>query len=372
MNILFLTHQGDIAGSTQSIAFLATALAERRHKVFAGIRKESLLFSMLEGTGVIRIPMTFRSKLDRQNMRQIRDAVQDYDIQIINAQSGIDRYTSILARWRYRLKCKIVHTRRQRPESIGGWLQNRFYVKGTDVIVTNSHGLKDIFISKGIPADHLHVIHNGIPVRRYDEWSDQKVDELRKKWNIGSSDLVVGCVSRLKKQDQILKAVAKLGREDLILIFAGIEPGIFDDLASDLGLKNRIIYTGTVETTEVLNLYRMFDMNILASTMDGFGLVLLEAMAMDCPVIGTRAGGIPDVIEEEENGLLFDDNDIDKLALQIDRLLKDDDLRKKLISNGRETAFEKFTIENTTQQYESLFESLIGSGPDNAPGSMRG
>lgn len=361
LNLLFLTHQGDIAGSTQSIAFLASGLAERKHGVFAGIRKESLLYKMLEGTSVVRVPMTFRSRIDGTNMRQIRDAVRDNDIQLVNAQSGIDRYTSILSRWRYKLPCKIVHTRRQRPAGSGGWIQNCFYTKGSDKIVVISYGLKQIFIEKGMPGHHLHVIHNGIPFERYNQWSNQQVAQFREKWDIGLHDKVIGCVSRMKKQEQIVRAVSELGNESVVLIFAGIKPGSFDSLAESLGLKNRIIYAGTVETTQVLNLYRLFDVSILASTMDGFGLVLLESMAMDCPVIATRAGGIPDVVTDEENGLLYEDGDILELASQMRRALGDEELRQRLIVNGRETACNRFTMENTIDEYERLFAELIGS-----------
>ncbi|HEX2956667.1 MAG TPA: hypothetical protein VHO70_07540, partial [Chitinispirillaceae bacterium] len=69
MNILILTYQGDMAGSTNSIAFLSRGLAERGHTVVVGCRKESLLFSMLQNTPVIVEPMVFHGRFDLNNIR---------------------------------------------------------------------------------------------------------------------------------------------------------------------------------------------------------------------------------------------------------------------------------------------------------------
>ncbi|HNI45866.1 MAG TPA: glycosyltransferase, partial [Chitinophagales bacterium] len=131
MNILIITYQGDVAGSTYSISYLAKGLSERGHHICVACRRESLLYRLLTDTAVVLIPMTFRSKWDSLAMQKIRDIVIQHHIQIINAQSSKDRYLSIFAKWRYRLPVAIVHTRRQKPESMGGYLQRQFYVHNT-------------------------------------------------------------------------------------------------------------------------------------------------------------------------------------------------------------------------------------------------
>ncbi|MDH5604119.1 MAG: glycosyltransferase family 4 protein, partial [Cyclobacteriaceae bacterium] len=320
MNILIITYQGNIAGSTNSISYLATGLARRGHTVVVGLRKASLLYKMLEDTPVIREPMVFRSRFDLKNMRHIREVVTKYNITIINAQSSIDRYTSIFSKWLYSLPVKIIHTRRQPPKSIGG-LQNLFYKAGTDAIVVISDTLKDIFISHGIPENHLKVIYNGIPASRYQEWSEATVQALREKYQIQEGDTVIGCVSRLKRQKQIVEAIKLLNRPAVKLFFAGIEKIDLQQTGILEGLQNEVIFTGTVPSEEVLNVYKLFSVNILASVTDGFGLVLLESMAMGCPVIATDFGGIRDVVQHEKNGLLFKDNDIQALASNIEKIL---------------------------------------------------
>jgi glycosyltransferase involved in cell wall biosynthesis len=303
--------------------------------------------------------MTFNGKFDFANWRQIRQAVRKHSIEIINAQSSFDRYTSIFANLFFRLNVKIVHTRRQNPLSAGGWLQRWFYVRFTSSIVVISQGLKDIFVSKGFPSNHLRVIHNGIPESRLAQWDEKTVNEFKQSINIQKDELVVGCVSRFKEQPQIIAAVAGLNNPNIKLVFAGIEQAQIAPFVQQFGLKNEVICLGDVPGEKVLSLYRTFDINILASTMDGFGLVLIEAMAMECPVIATNFGGIADVVQNGENGFLFENGDIEGLALKIQTLLTNQAIRAKFITNGKDTAFHKFSMKNTIINYEQYFLSLM-------------
>ena len=150
MNILFLTYQGDMAGSTNSIMYLTRGLAEKGHNIYVGCRKESLLFQTLQGSAVNVVPMSFKSRIDWKNIIQIRRCVQQYQIQIINAQSSYDRYTSVLAKIFFNLETKVVHTRRQISKSMGGFFQNLIYEQGTDKIIAVSYGVKRSLAEKGL------------------------------------------------------------------------------------------------------------------------------------------------------------------------------------------------------------------------------
>jgi len=358
LNILFLTYQGDIAGSTNSIAFLCKGLADKGHNIYLGCRKESLIFSMLQNTRVNLISMVFKNKFDLANIKHIKKIVKDHQIDIINAQSSKDRYNVIWAKWIYNLNVKIIHTRRQRPRSIGGFLQNTFYTKGTDKIVVISDELKNQFIELGIPANHLKVIYNGTPAQRYSQIDLSQINKLRESYQITKNDIVIGSISRIKNQDQIIKALKYLD-DNIKLLLAGVPVGYYDKLIKEQNIKNKVIYAGTVDFDQVLLYYKLLNVNILASTMDGFGLVITEAMAMGTPVIGTNYGGIKNIISHGENGLLFEDKNIEELAQMIQKALDDKMLREKLIKNGKETALKKFSIENTINNYEAFFLSLI-------------
>lgn len=360
MNILIMTYQGNMAGSTNSISFLAKGLAAGGHKVYVGCRSTSLLYSLLQNTEVNLLPMRFKGRFNLKDIKALRDTVNKYGIQLINAQSSIDRYTSILVKKLYLPDVKVVHTRRQRPKSAGGRLQNLFYVRGTDKVVVISDELKKVFVKGGYPEAHLQVIYNGTPATQYAAVAGEKVEELRKRFSIGPADTVVGCVSRMKEQPQLVRALALLD-PGIKVIFAGIQPGSLDETAKKANVKNEIIYAGLLSHQEVLNLYKLMNVNVLASTMDGFGLALVEAMALGVPVVATNAYGIKNVVKHEVNGLLFENGDVGGLAGQLKRVLSDTALRQRLVENGRKTALEDFSMEKTIATYEQFFEALIRS-----------
>jgi glycosyltransferase involved in cell wall biosynthesis len=359
LRLLFLTYQGGLAGSTNSIVYLASGLADLGHEVFVGCREDMLIWQLLEGSKANRIAMTFNGKFDFNNWKQIRDAVKLHDIQIINAQSSYDRYTSIFAKWRYNLNVEIIHTRRQMPISNAGFIQSFIYNKGTRGIVAVSQQVKDALVKLGLKAESVKVIHNGTPKEKYNHIDDQKVASLKEQFKIEPNDFVIGCISRPKNQIQILESL-KLIENPVKVIFCGIEAS--EEMMATIrsyAVPHQIYFVGSVEASEILNYYKIFTINILASTMEGLSQSLLEAMALGVPVVATAFAGNLDLIEHEKNGLLFQDGDIQALAKHIQNLKSDTLLRKRLIEEGQVTAFQKFSIENTIQKYEEYFLSLL-------------
>ncbi len=358
MNILFLTYQGDIAGSTNSIIYLTRGLADRGHGIYVGCREESLLYKTLRNTHVHLIPMTFRSKFDQSNIKQIREVVYRYNIQIINAQSSKDRYTSIFARWLYRLPVSVVHTRRQVSQSVGG-LQSWLYCKGTDKIIAVSKGVKESLTKKGIPDHHIKVIYNGTPKEKYNHLNSAITEDLRRKFSIKSHDFVIGCVSRIKNQEQLLEALKYIDFK-VKVIFAGIEkPDYHDEITREYTVDHDIYYEGMVACDMILNYYPLFDLKVLPSTMEGLSQSVLEAMYLKVPVIATRAAGNVDLVQHNHNGLLFDNADIKCLKTQIEAVYHDHVDCQALTGNAYTTASSDFCIGNTINTYESFFRGLL-------------
>ncbi|MGC9315484.1 MAG: glycosyltransferase family 4 protein [bacterium] len=358
MKIMILTCEGFLTGATRSTSLLAKGLAEKGHRVIVGCPEGALLGEILKDSAAEVLPIAFRSKLDFNSITAIRDIVRREKIQIINAQSSTDRYLSIFAKKLYRLPVHVVHTRRQRSLSMGGAVQRKFYVRGTSKIVVVSDQLKAHFVENGYPAEHIQVIYNGLSRDFFAHADPARTEQLRGKFGIQPHDRVVGCISRLKNQEQLVRS-AKFLPEDVKIFFAGIEKGHFDSLAREIPIKNQIIYAGVVPIDDVVNYYGLLDVFVLPSTMDGFGLVLVEAMGMGVPVVATRSFGIIDVLDNERNGLMFDDGDIEGLAERIQRIVSDDELRGRLVENGRKAALERFTIEKTVENYEGFFENLL-------------
>ena len=361
MNILILTYQGDIAGSTNSISYLARGLSEKGHNVYVGCRRESLLYSLLKDTKVNLIGMTFKSKLDYKNMKRINEFVKKYNIDIINAQSSKDRYTSIFSKILYRFDSKIVHTRRQTPKSSGFFLQNWLYNKFTDMFVAVSDEVKEELIKGGIAKDKIRVIYNGTPNYKYENIDTSQKEVLKKKYDIKENEFVIGSISRKKEQDQIIEALALLP-SNCRVIFIGLNNDQFESykpIIEQNNLQDRIISLGMIEGKDTLNHYQILDVDVLASTMEGLSQSLLEAMYLGVPVIATRAAGNISLIKDRENGLFFENKDPKGLAKAIMEIMGNNDLRRKLILEGEKTAKLDFSIEKVIENYEKQFSELL-------------
>lgn len=178
-------------------------------------------------------------------------------------------------------------------------------------------------------------------------------------------DKYIFCFRRLdpsKGVDILIKAfnLIKDIFPDLYLIIAGegSEEINLKSLVDKYALGDRVIFTGTVELKRGLSLLKGATLTVVPSLSEGGGLVNVEAQACRCPVIASRVGGIPEYIEENESGLLFEPGNFEELANKMEHLLKNEDLRKKLIYGGIKHA-EKFDWEVLAPKYLELYERLI-------------
>ena len=362
MHILILTYQGFIAGSTFSVYYLARGLAQKGHKVYVGCKEEELLYDLLEPTQVRQIAVPFKSKLDFKSIQIVKDLVETRDIEVINAQASIDRYVSMAIKKIYYPNVKVVHTRRQRPNSSGGSLHGKLYSWGTDKIVAVSSGVKqEIRERMAISNDHIKVIHNGTPREKYQNAIETSVRDLEEKFEITSNDRVIGCVSRHKKQEQLIKALKRIQDYNIKTIFVGINRNEIELSKEEFPDKHELYFTGEIDPEEALRYYKLFDIHVLPSVTEGLSQSLLEAMYMEVPIIATDAMGNPDLIVHNHTGLLFDDNDINLLADYIDKIFKNAQIAKKFIQNAKQRLEDKFTIERVIDNYEKFFQNLITS-----------
>ena len=359
MNILLTTSQGGVSGATYSISYLALELAKRKHQVYVLCREKSLLHDLLVDSEVKVITSTYQKAeifSEAYRWRQLSDRLK---LDLINPQSSFDRYIGVVAKWVFRVHVPIVHTRRQRPRKLAPWKMWLFRVS-TSKFIAVSDAIKERLMLGGVPGNHVEVVANGTPPEKYERLDPKLTNELRRRYQL-NDEIVIGCVSRMKLQSHILKALKYLGKPVTVL-FVGIDrtPEL-EALEKDLPYQHRIIYCGEVDQREVLHLFPLFSMKILPSRIEGLSQSLLEGMAMGIPVIATKLSGNISLIQHEENGLLYEEDNPQQLAHQIEALTADTNLRKRLITNGKQTALEKYSITTTADNYEALVRRLVNA-----------
>jgi glycosyltransferase involved in cell wall biosynthesis len=131
-------------------------------------------------------------------------------------------------------------------------------------------------------------------------------------------------------------------------------------LSKELGVHSNFCFLGWIPHEDLVNLYSQTDIFVMPSLTEAFGVTFLEAMACGVPVIGTRVGGIPEIIQHGYNGLLVEPNNSDDLADAIIQLLSDSELRKQLRIAGVETAH-RFDVSRMMECTYSIYKRIIGS-----------
>lgn len=360
MNILILTNQGGLAGSTQSMAYLAKGLADRGYCVVIGCRSDVWLTEAVKDSQVIWREVSFQGQIDRKGIRAIRDIVLEFNIQLINSQTARAGRLAALAKWYYGLKVGLFITRRQHPHHKAKRVRGISLRLISDHVIVVSQGVKKGLRQMGVPENHLTVIENGTPASKYELSNKiQEVEKLRKKHNLNPDDFVIGCVARRKEQIQLLKALNHL-KKPVTLIFIGINENPEFSLVIDAyETPHRVLFLGEVPPEQTLYYYLLFSIKVLPSVIEGLSQSLLEAMALGVPVIATNAAGNPDLIQHQKNGLLFSNDNIIELAGCIQLLRDTPDLREALSKEGRKTALETFSLSRTIDRYEHFFKTFL-------------
>lgn len=215
----------------------------------------------------------------------------------------------------------------------------------------------------------IQVIHNGFPKEEFQEVSRERIERFRTRYGL-NSDRLVGVVGRIKfqrkGQEVLARAVALLGKQlpDVKFLFVGSPfPGNEEHLerllklVKELGIENRIVYTGDVE--DIGAAYAALEVSVLTSCQpEPFGGVVIESMAYGKPVIGTRIGGTVEQIDDGVTGILVQPGDPQELKTALERLLNSPSEARKMGHQARERFLECFEFGQFYEKVLRLYDSV--------------
>jgi len=166
-------------------------------------------------------------------------------------------------------------------------------------------------------------------------------------------------VKRVTDVVEVFARIAPVVPSRLLLIGDGPERSAAEFLALKHGIADRVDFLGKQDN--VNELLALADLMIMPSEMESFGLAALEAMACCVPAIATRVGGVPELIEHQVNGLLYEVGDIDGMAAGALSLLTDPDRLETMSKAARKTAQDKFCASRIIPMYEAYYEQVIAT-----------
>ena len=230
----------------------------------------------------------------------------------------------------------------------------------TQVITAISKATADALVSfEFLNSKRIKVIYNGITESRF-----ECEEDVRAGLDITPDTIVLGTIARLdpiKNQNLMLRAIKKLQDDGvhahLIIVGDGECRKQLSQTISDLGIAKRVTLTGYDPSP--FKYLMSFDIFLLTSFSEGTSMTLLEAMREQKPCVVTNVGGNPEVVINNETGIVIESDSLDELTAAIRKLANDKALTKKMGHCGSERFTRNFSATQMVEQYESVYYELV-------------
>lgn len=255
-----------------------------------------------------------------------------------------------------------------------GWTDNqkrfeRWILRMTDSIMTNADAVRELLAAQGCDPDKITVIPNGIDIERFAAAGAKS--SLRADFDIPADARLVGVIARIdavKGLEYFVDAAGRVARShpDVRFVIVGHASQQPDDQeylrmlrnrSREHGLEGRLVFTGN--RTDVPGVLAELDISVLPSLTEGLPNAVLEAMAAGTPVIATRVGGVPEIIEYGTTGLLVPPRDAEALAGAIARTLDQPDLAQEWAKRARQQVMSQYSRERMARRTEDHYLELL-------------
>lgn len=226
----------------------------------------------------------------------------------------------------------------------------------TDAVVVNCEAMRRYLIEdEGVSPAKIRICHNAVDVEQYTRRA------VESPWR-GKTVIGVVCALRPEKSlDTLLRAFAKAARPDTVLVIVGGGPEErpLKSLASELNLGNTCHFEPA--TSDVALWLRRIDIFVLPSRTEGLSNSLMEAMACGCCVIATNVGGNPELVDDGENGMLFEAGNVDQLAGHLVTLLDNPARSQAMADKATAKMSANFTYSHAARTMGEIYESVLRS-----------
>ena len=356
LRVLQVLHQGGGAGSVTSTLHLALGLARAGVAVGFVCPPGSEVESHARAGGLEVVPLALEPRARRANAAALASVLARRPVDLVNSHSSRDRQALTWLGLTRRLGPPLVVTRRQMPRTV--FLENWVTARVASRVIAVSRAVAAGLERRGTPAAKLEVVPNGLVTERVDApVTDGAVAAWRARIGWTREQRTVGIVARAKDQKVVLRALSRV-RTPVRLVLAGVEAeGEIARAAREVPAPHAAVVIPFSD--DVRPLYELLEVVLLPSRIEGLSQALLEAMALGKPVVASAAGGNPDLVTSEVDGLLVPPLDPAAWAEAIDRVLGDPGLAARLGDVARRTARETFSLERTVAGTLAVYQSIL-------------
>jgi glycosyltransferase involved in cell wall biosynthesis len=364
---ILLTNSSEVYGGGEFFVLeLAAALKSRGHGVIVACKPAGLLPAKCREHGVDVVSMDFPPKERLMFfIRAIRDLVRDRNIDIVHTNSNYDRTAgAFAARLSGRPHITNVHSFHSLQHNLTHWIRNRF---ATDHFLVDGVCVRDLLVRKdGIDTGKISVVYLGVDpeAMKRDEVLRTRV---REELGVADGTVLIGNVGRLvpmKGQEHLVRAFAMIAAGFPAARLAIIGDGELHDhlirLSAQLGVAGSVLFPGFRD--DLAAVYSAFDVYVHPSIEGGgetFPFAVLQALSQELPVVVTRVGDVPAMVEEGVNGFVVPDARPDELAARMKLLLDQDSLRFSMAAASRSRLLAQFTTGRMVDEIVGIYDAVL-------------
>ena len=322
------------------------------------------ILSELESLGVEVIPIgTFSHPFEIRKYRKLIRVINDFKPHIIHGAVFEGNSMAFVGKVFGRVPIAILEeTSDPKFRSKRANRLLKFYSKFTNAMIGISPAVMD-YLKKEVRVKEqkLNLISNGVDIPMK---LDQKaIRILKDKLMIKEGDVVIGAVGRVynkvKRFSDVLEAMALLSLPQLKFILIGNGPDLefLEKQVSTFGLQHQVLFVGYQADPNPY--YDVMDIFCVPSLQEGFGLVAVEAMLHQLPVIATKVGGLKDIVIDGQVGFFVPPESPEFIAEKLQILIAHPQLRKKMGQRGKQRALENYTTDRYYKEVENLYLKLL-------------
>ncbi|MCZ7355837.1 MAG: glycosyltransferase family 4 protein [Candidatus Methanoperedens sp.] len=237
--------------------------------------------------------------------------------------------------------------------------------RASKIIAVSNELKEDLKKQYNIPEEKFILIQNGIDVDTFRP--DLEVSGLKEKYQLQNKKIIlsIGVMTGQKGHDLLIRVMPELLKEDreIKLVLVGYGPAMenLKKMAQELKVSDHVVFTGKVSHEELKFYYNIADVFAFPTLRVEAGpLVIPEAMACERPVIASRIGGIPTVIENYIDGILIQPGNLRELKEKILEVLKNEELGAKLGKNARRKIMERYSVDRMVDDTIKVYEKALG------------
>ncbi len=346
-------------GGEQQLLYLVRALKEMGSVPVVVCQPGSELSRALHTEGITFHEVNMRGELDIISAFHISRIIGEISADIVHAHTSHAHSMAVIAALFCKRRVKVVVSRRV-DFRLKRNLMNKLKYKLPDKYISVSNAIKGVMVDCGVPDGSIETVHSGVDPDKFPAASKAP---LLKEFNLTGSERIVGNIAHFadhKGQKYLIEAFAGLMKEvdnvKLFIVGHGELESALKKQAAGLGIGKSVIFPGF--RTDIADFYKLFDVFVISSHLEGLCTAILDAMIMRTPVVATDAGGIPEIVKDGDTGRLVERKRPEKLKEAIKDVFAAPETAEKYAQNAYRFVCDNFDYRITAKKTFNVYTKL--------------